>query len=478
MSSPSPALVTDLRAIVGDRLTTSASVLATHAKDESWHPPAEPDLVVYAESTDEVAAIVRVCAARGVPVIPFGAGTSLEGGVMALTGGVSLDLSRMNHVLRVSIEDLDCDVEPGITREELNAAINRDGVFFPVDPGANASIGGMASTGASGTTTVRYGTMADNILGLEVVLADGSVIRTGGRSRKTSAGYDLTRLFAGSEGTLGIITRLTLRLRPIPEVIMAATCPFPALDGAVRVVIAAIQLALPVARIELLDEVSIGAVNTADGLGLPETPTLFVEFHGTAGAVEDAARELAALVAAEGGSMERAVTRDERDRLWRARHRAYHSSLALRPGSSGWPTDVCVPISRLAQCIAESKADLEGTGLLAPLVGHVGDGNFHFVYVLDPADPDARVRAEAHYDRMIARALAMGGTCTGEHGIGYGKKAYLAQEHPTGVPVMAALKAALDPAGLLNPGKVVDGAQLFPRGTAGAATAGGSGGQH
>jgi D-lactate dehydrogenase (cytochrome) len=448
-------LVDDITAIVGDRWSDGEAELAQHAQDESWHPPLPPDLVAYPRSTEEVAAIVLACHAAGVPVVPFGVGTSLEGGIGAEDGGVCLDLSGMNRILRLSVDDLDVTVEAGVTRQALNDHVNPQGLMFPVDPGANATIGGMAATGASGTTTVRYGAMPHNVLGLTVVMADGRIVRTGGRARKTSAGYDLTRLFVGSEGTLGIITEVTLRLYPIPESVAAATCTFASIDDAVNVVIEAIQLALPVARMELLDEPAIEAVNAFDDMTLAVAPTLFFEFHGIRGAVDACADEVRRLVDEVGGTFEWATEAEDRSRLWHARHRAYWAMLAMRPGAKGWPTDVCVPISHLAAQIREAQRDLRASGLYAPLVGHVGDGNFHLCYILDPDDADEFARAEAHYERMIARALDVGGTCTGEHGIGTGKREFLRREHPEGIYVMQAIKAALDPTSTLNPGKVV-----------------------
>lgn len=449
------SLVDDISAIVGDRWSDAEAELAQHAQDESWHPPMPPDLVAYPRSTSEVAAIVRACHAAGVPVVPFGVGTSLEGGIGAEHGGVCLDLSGMDRIMRLSVEDLDVTVEAGVTRQALNDYVNPRGLMFPVDPGANATIGGMAATGASGTTTVRYGAMPHNVLGLTVVLADGRVIHTGGRARKTSAGYDLTRLFVGSEGTLGIITEITLRLYPIPESIAAATCTFTSIDDAVNVVIEAIQLALPVARMELLDEPAIEAVNAFDDMDLTVAPTLFFEFHGISGAVDACADEVRRLVDEVGGTFAWATEAEDRSRLWHARHRAYWAMLAMRPGSKGWPTDVCVPISQLAEQIREAQEDLAASDLYAPLVGHVGDGNFHLCYILDPDDADEFARAEAHYERMITRALDVGGTCTGEHGIGAGKRDFLRREHPEGIDVMQAIKIALDPTYTLNPGKVV-----------------------
>ncbi len=423
-------LLADLQRLLGERVSTKESVLASHGKDESYHRPVPPEAVVFPESTAEVSEIVAACARHGTPVIGFGAGTSLEGGVAALRGGVCIDTSRLNGVVEINAEDMDCTVQAGVTRKELNTYLRYTGLFFPVDPGANATIGGMAATRASGTNAVRYGTMKDLVLGLKVVLADGRVVKTGGRARKSSAGYDLTRLFVGSEGTLGIITEVTLRLFPVPEAMSAATCCFPTLEGAVNTVIDVIQLGIPVARIELLDELTIESINKYSGLDKRPVPTLFFEFHGSESSVREQA-EMAQAAAIERGGEDFAWTVDEkeRERLWEARHNAYYAAIAMRPGCKGWPTDVCVPISKLTQCILETKADLATTGIIAPLVGHVGDGNFHLVYLIDPDNPDEVAEAEAFNGRMVRRALAMGGTCTGEHGIGYGKSAFLAAEH-------------------------------------------------
>ena len=449
-------LIDALRQRLGDRLSTAAAVREQHGRDESYHAAYAPDAVAFAQSTEEVVEIVNLCARHGRPVIPFGTGTSLEGHVAALQGGVCIDLSQMNEVLSVNAEDLDCRVQAGVTRKQLNTYLRDTGLFFPIDPGADASLGGMTATRASGTNAVRYGTMRENVMGLTVVLADGRVIRTGGRARKSAAGYDLTRLFVGSEGTLGVITEIQLRLYGIPEAITSAVCPFEDLEGAVNTVILAIQSGIPVARIELLDEVQMDAVNRYSGFDYAVQPTLFFEFHGTeAGAKEQA--EMVGEIAAEfgGGDFRWAARQEDRNKLWQARHDAYYAGLALRPGAKGWATDVCVPISRLAECILETKADIEESGLLAPIVGHVGDGNFHLVYVIDPGDKEEMARAEAHNERMIMRALAMGGTCTGEHGIGYGKMAFLQAEHGESVAVMRQIKQALDPENLMNPGKMV-----------------------
>jgi len=451
------SLLEALRAVVGaDRVSTSAAVREQHGRDESYHPAVAPDAVVFARSTDEVSAVVAACAARAVPVVPFGVGTSLEGGVAALEGGVCIDLSGMDRVVRVSAEDMDCTVGAGVTRKRLNEHLRDTGLFFPIDPGADATIGGMTATRASGTNAVRYGTMREAVLGLTVVLADGRVIRTGGRARKSAAGYDLTRLFVGSEGTLGVVTEVTLRLHGIPEAVSAAVCPFPSLEATVDTVIMTIQSGVPVARIELLDEVQMDAVNRFSKLDYPVAPTLFFEFHGTEHGVAEQAERVAAIAAELGADGFRWATRPEdRSRLWQARHDAYYAALALRPGAKGMATDVCVPISRLAECIAETKRDIAEAGVLAPLVGHVGDGNFHLVYVLDPDDRAEMDRAGALHERMVHRALAMGGTCTGEHGVGYGKAAFLEAEHGDAIAVMRAIKQALDPQGLMNPGKVL-----------------------
>jgi D-lactate dehydrogenase (cytochrome) len=445
-----------LKQMLGDRLSTAMAVRQQHGKDESYHAPYAPEAVAFAQSTEEVAEIVKVCARFKTPIIPFGTGTSLEGGVAALHGGICVDVSQMNKVLQVNVEDLDVTVQAGVTRKQLNEYIRDTGLFFPIDPGADASLGGMAATRASGTNAVRYGTMRENVLSLTVVAADGRVIRTARRSRKSAAGYDLTRLFVGSEGTLGVIAEVTLRLYGVPEAMSAAVCAYPTIADAVNTVIQTIQAGVPVARIELLDEVQMGACVTHSKLDYKVAPTLFFEFHGSNAGVKEQAETVQAISAEHGGTDFKWATRQEdRTKLWEARHRAYYSALALRPGAKGWPTDVCVPISKLAECILETKKDIEESGLLAPMVGHVGDGNFHLVYVLNPDDPEELKRASAHNDRMIARALAMGGTCTGEHGIGYGKMAFLQAEHGEAVSLMRSIKMALDPDNIMNPGKVV-----------------------
>ena len=453
---PDESLFAALRQLLGDRFSTSPAICAQHGKDESYHPAHSPDAVAFARSTEEVSGIVALCARSKTPVIAFGTGTSLEGHVAALKGGVCIDLSQMNRILRVNAEDMDATVEAGVTRKALNEHLRDTGLFFPIDPGADASLGGMAATRASGTNAVRYGTMRENVLSLTVVLADGRVIRTAHRARKSAAGYDLTRLFIGSEGTLGIITEVTLRLYGIPEAISAAVCAFPTIGAAVDTVILTIQSGVPVARIELLDEAQIDAINKYSKLDNPVAPTLFFEFHGSAAGVAEQVETVKALAAEHGGGDFRwATTPEERSKLWQARHDAYYAALARRPGSKGWATDVCVPISRLAECIAETKRDLEHSSIPSALVGHVGDGNFHLVFMIDPDRPEEIAEASRLNDRMVARALAMDGTSTGEHGVGYGKMEFLVAEHGEALSVMRAIKRALDPENLLNPGKIV-----------------------
>jgi D-lactate dehydrogenase (cytochrome) len=450
-------LIAELQQLLGDRCTTNATQLEHHSHGESWHPPGLPDVVVFPLSTAEVSAVVTAAAAHGAPIVPFGAGSSLEGHVNAVAGGVSIDLSRMNRVLRVDADDLDATVEAGVTHRQLNKALANTGLAFWVDPGADATLGGMAATRASGTTAVRYGTMRETVLGLTVVMPDGTVIRTGGRARKSAAGYDLTRLFIGSEGTLGVITELTVRLHGLPEAISAAICGFESMDGAVQTVITTIQLGIPVARIELLDEVQIDAVNRYSRLSYPLTPTLLFEFHGTSdAAVTEHANTVQELAAERGGSnFQWATTTEDRARLWQARHNTLFAALALRPGCKAWVTDVCVPISRLAECILDTRRDLQSTPLVAPLVGHVGDGNFHLNIIVNAGDPSELAEVKAFNERLVRRALALGGTCTGEHGIGLGKIEYLEAEHGDAVAVMRAIKRALDPDGRMNPGKML-----------------------
>ncbi len=449
------ALFAALAARFGDRFSLSQSLREQHANTLTWLKTEAPDAVLFAETEAEVSEVVRLCAGARVPVIPFGTGTSLEGHLNAPYGGISLDLSRMNRILAVHEADLDCVVEPGVTRKALNDHLRDLGLFFPVDPGADASLGGMAATRASGTNAVRYGTMRDAVLGLTAVLADGSVITTGGRARKSSAGYDLTRLLIGSEGTLGVITGLTLKLYGIPETILSAVCPFASIAGACNATIAALQMGLPLARIELADEVQIRACNAYSHLALPEMPTLFLEFHGTAASAREQVEAFAEIARAEGGGeFDWAERQEDRTRLWQARHDAYWAARALKPGAEVLSTDVCVPISSLAACVGETRQDIDRLGLLAPIVGHVGDGNFHVLPLIDPSDPEERGKVQDFLDRLIDRALDFGGTCTGEHGVGQGKIRYLAQEHGPGIEVMAAIKKALDPLNILNPGKI------------------------
>lgn len=459
MSTPAHALdplIAELRELLGDRLSTSNAVRQQHGKDESFHEVSAPDAVAFAASTDEVAAIVRACARYKTPVIAYGTGTSLEGHVQALHGGICVDVSQMNQVLAVNDEDLDCRVQPGVTRKQLNNFLRDKGLFFPIDPGADASLGGMTATRASGTNAVRYGTMRENVLGLTVVLADGRVIKTGGRARKSAAGYDLTRLFVGSEGTLGIITEIQLRLYGIPEAISSAVCSFPTLEGAVRTVTQTIQMGIPVARIELLDEFQMDAINRYSDLSYPAQPTLFFEFHGSDNGVREQAELVGEIAVEHGGSDFQWATRtEERNRLWQARHDAYYAALALRPGCKGWATDVCVPISEMTECLLATRKDIDESGILAPIVSHAGDGNFHLVFLVDTENAEEMAKASEVNDRMVARALAAGGTCTGEHGIGYGKIEKLKAEHGEAVSVMRQIKAALDPDNIMNPGKIL-----------------------
>jgi D-lactate dehydrogenase (cytochrome) len=450
------AAIAEIKALLGDRVSTAQAVREQHGKDESYHPSVPPDAVAFARSTDEVSQIVRVCAKHKVPVIPYGTGTSLEGHVAALHGGISVDVMQMNRIIEVNAEDLDCRVEPGVTRKELNEHLRDTGLFFPIDPGANASIGGMTATRASGTNAVRYGTMRENVLALTVVLADGRVIRTSKRARKSSAGYDLTRLFVGSEGTLGIITEITLRLYGIPAAISSAMCSFPTVKDAVDTVIQTIQSGIPVARIELADALQMKAINTFSKMTLPETPTLWLEFHGTEAGVAEQAEMVQALASEHGGTNFSWTTLPEdRRKLWQARHDAAYANRTLRPGTQLWATDVCVPISRLADCITETQKDLAQSFIPAPIVGHVGDGNFHLTLLLKPEDPKEVEEANRINDRLVKRALAMEGTCTGEHGVGYGKLDFLIAEHGEAVSVMRAIKQALDPDNIFNPGKIV-----------------------
>ena len=440
----------------GDRLSQSPSMREQHGHTTSWLPNQPPDAVVFAESLDDVRDVVRVCAEYRTPVIAFGTGSSLEGHLNAPFGGISLDMSRLDKIVAVHPEDLDCVVQPGVTRKQLNTHLRDMGLFFPIDPGADASLGGMAATRASGTNAVRYGTMRDNVLNLTAVMPDGSVVKTANRARKTSAGYDLTRLLIGAEGTLGIITELTLRLQGIPQAISAAVCSFPSVEAACQTVIATIQYGIPMARIELMDDLQVRACNLYSRLDLPETPALFIEFHGTPAGVKEQAEEFGAIAAEFGGDRFRWEAREEdRQRLWQARHDVYFAVKGLRPGANVIATDACVPISRLADCVMETKDDMDRLGLLAPVVGHVGDGNFHVSILVDTADPREMAAARQGIERLAERAIAMDGTCTGEHGIGQGKMRYLEQEVGSAVQVMQAVKAALDPLNIMNPGKII-----------------------
>jgi D-lactate dehydrogenase (cytochrome) len=447
----------ELAALLGERFSTSPSVLGLHARDESRFAPREPDGVAFPASTEEVAGLVRIAASHGVPLIPWGAGSSLEGHVLPVSGGLTVDLSGMDRVLEVNAADLDCRVQAGVTRLALERKLGQDGLFFAVDPGADATLGGMAATAASGTLTARYGAMRENVLGLEAVLADGSVVRTGSRARKSSAGYDLTRLLLGSEGTLGIITELTLRIHGIPEEIAAARCVFEGLDGAVATVTEAVQLGIPMARCELLDPAAIRAVNAHDGLSEPEAYTLFLEFHGGPASVAEQVSSVREIAGDHGGGeFHWTRTTDERNALWRARHNAYFAVTKARPGTRAQTTDVCVPVSALADAIAATAEDARSLPFPAAMVGHVADGNFHWICPVD-VDSEAELAALREFvDRMVRRALDVGGTCTGEHGVGIGKREYLAsQTGAAAVEAMRAVKRALDPQGILNPGKVL-----------------------
>ena len=448
--------ITELSALLGDRLSLSRSDLDLHGRSETHFPLTPPDAVAYPESTDEVARMMKICAQHRCPVVGWGAGTSLEGQSQAIHGGISVDFARMNRVVAVHASDMDVVVQPGVTREALNEDLRATGLFFPVDPGANASLGGMASTRASGTTAVRYGTMRDNVLGMEVVTATGEVIRTGTRARKSSAGYDLTGLFVGSEGTLGLITELTLRLQGQPESIASAVCGFDSVSGAVAAAIDAIQMGLPVARIELMDSDSVAAVNIYSGSELPVKPHLLLEFHGSDASVAEQSETFGAIADEHGGSgFDWATRSEDRTALWAMRHNAYHAIVHSRLGARAIVTDICVPISALAEAIDETRNDLIDSGLQGPILGHVGDGNFHAVLLIDEADADEVARAKAASHRMVKRALALGGTSTGEHGIGIGKLEYMDAEHGGGWAMMGALKQALDPDNIMNPGKLV-----------------------
>jgi len=454
---PFPAALLDaLRSAFGERVSTSDAVREHHGRDESAFDPQLPDAVVFAQSTEDVQTVVKLCAQHDVPIIPYGNGSSLEGHLLAVQGGVSIDLSGMNRVLAINAEDLTVTVEPGISRKQLNEALRDTGLFFPIDPGADASIGGMSATRASGTNAVRYGTMRENVLALAVVLADGRVIRTGTRARKSSAGYDLTRLFVGSEGTLGVITEITVRLYPQPEAVSAAVCAFPSMGDAVRAVIETIQMGVPVARVEFLDSLAVRAINRHSNLTFRESPMLFFEFHGSEAGVAEQAGIVQEIVAQNSGAdFEWATRPEDRTRLWNARHAAYFAMLQLKPGCRAVTTDVCVPISRLAECVVETEQDLKASTLPCPIVGHVGDGNFHVAMLLDPSKPEEFEEAERINHRIVQRALRMNGTCTGEHGVGMHKIGFMVEEHgEDAIGVMRSIKQALDPKNLMNPGKI------------------------
>ncbi len=440
----------------GEQFQSGQALREQHAHTMTYIPAQLPDAVVFPQATEQVQEIVRICAEHHVPVIPFGTGTSLEGGVNAPAGGISVDLMQMNQILGVNSEDLDVVLQPGVTREDLNVYLRDKGLFFPIDPGANASLGGMASTRASGTNAVRYGTMRDNVINLTAVMPDGRIVKTGNRARKSSAGYDLTRLLVGSEGTLGIITEMTLKLYGIPENISSGVCQFPTVKDACNTTIMAMQAGLPLARIELLDALLVEMVNNYSGLAYDQQPTLFLEFHGTDDGVAEQTALFGEIASEFGGSQIQWVdTVEARNKLWKARHDAYYAMLAHRPGCQGIATDACVPISRLAECIAETVQDVEELNLIAPIVGHVGDGNFHVSPLVMMDDADEVSRAETMIERLNLRTIAMEGTCTGEHGIGQGKRRFLKLEHGTGADVMAAIKKSIDPHNIMNPGKVV-----------------------
>ena len=450
------AVIGVLKQLFGDRLQTGASIREQHGHTTTWIENQMPDAVVFPADTNEVSQIVKACAEYAVPIIPFGTGTSLEGHVNAPAGGISVDTSQMNKILAVHAEDLDVVVQPGVTREQLNTFLRDQGLFFPIDPGANASLGGMTATRASGTNAVRYGTMKDNVLALEVVMADGTVIRTAQRAKKSSAGYDMTRLMVGSEGTLGLITEITLKLQGIPEAISSARCSFRSIDDACRAVMMTIQYGIPVARIELLDEMSVKAANAYSKLSLPETPLLLLEFHGSEAGVAEQAETFSSIAEEfDGFDIATTSSTEERNKLWQARHDMYWAGLQIRPGAKGISTDVCVPISRLAECVVAAQDKAIDMGLIAPIVGHVGDGNFHCLLLIDMENAEERARADGFVAWLNQMAISMDGTCTGEHGIGQGKRAYLKAELGETTRYMAAIKVALDPDNILNPGKIL-----------------------
>src|SRR5262245_30370382 len=455
--STTTVIVEELRNILGERLSTGDSVREHHSHGESWHEPGRPDAVAFPETTDEVATIVQLCAHGKVPVIAFGMGSSLEGHVNAVRGGVTVDFGRMTRVVRLSVEDLDVTVEAGLTHRKLDDHLKNTGLMFPIDPGADATVGGMTATRASGTTAVRYGTMRENVLGLTVVLADGRIIHTGGRARKSSSGYDLTRLFVGSEGTLGVITEITLRLYGRPEAVRATVFLFESMEGAANTVSQTIQLGIPVARIEIIDEAQLRVVNAYSKTDYPLAPTLFFEFHGVSDvSVEDQIRAVEEIAREHGAKgFKWASTLEDRNTLWQARHNAYYAAVASRPGARAWTTDICVPISHLAECILETQADLREANVVAPLVGHAGDGNFHLIIMLNPDDPQEFATVTRISERLVERALKFGGTCSGEHGVGFGKLKYLPAEHGEALDVMRSIKRAIDPHNLMNPGKLI-----------------------
>ena len=444
-----------IRDVLGDRLSTARIVREQLGKDQTWNAGYPPDAVAFVKSTDEVSRIVSICATYKIPVIPYGTGTSLEGHFAAIHGGICVDMNGMNNILEVHAEDLDCRVEAGVTRKQLNVHLRDQGLFFPIDPGADASLGGMSATRASGTNAVRYGTMKDNVLGLTCVMANGEVIRTGTRARKSSAGYDLTRLMVGSEGTLGVITEVALKLHGIPESMAAGVCAFPSVEACCNTTIECIQSGIPVARIELVDAEHIKAINAYSKLSMAVTPTLFVEFHGTAAGTREQSELFSAIAASHGGgAITWAIQEEDRSKLWQARHDAFWATQAIRPaGTESLSTDVCVPISRLAECVEATRIDLLENNIYGPMIGHVGDGNFHVGMFCNPQDPAAVKHVKAAYDRLVDRALEMGGTCTGEHGIGSGKRHYLKREHGPALAWMQAIKTALDPDNIMNPGK-------------------------
>lgn len=450
--------INEIKSIKDNKLSTNRNILEQHSRGEDYFLPQLPDAVFYAHSTNDVQDVVKICAKNKTPLIPFGSGTSLEGHILPVNGGISIDLSNMNKILEVNQSDLDCRVEAGVTRVLLNENIKNDGLFFPIDPGASdASLGGMTATGASGTNAVRYGTMKTNVLGLTIVTADGSIIKTGGRAKKSSAGYDLTKLFIGSEGTLGVITEIQLRLYGIPESISSAVCHFDTLEGAVKTSMEVIQYGLPVARIELIDEVQMKAsIEYSKLRDVDPKPTLFFEFHGTKQSTEEQAKIAEEISNNNGGhNFKWALKNEERNKLWKARHDAYYAALAIAPNKRAMSTDVCVPISKLVECILESQKDLKENNIVAPMVGHVGDGNFHLLMLCDPENIKEMKKLKEINDRLVKRAIGMGGTCTGEHGIGLGKKEYLKLEHPTIIPLMKKLKKTFDPNNILNPDKIV-----------------------